>query len=152
MTNRELAERCFDAGMRVECIVHLATANDDGFEDDVFEFLTYDCEDLLIEKFQPRIEAQGIQWESLDALLDTYGDRTYQRAEALRELLEDAGLYGWIVVASTRTRTPSGPDSWKLRTDKAFYADTYEEALEQAFAWTASDDVILQPKEEGSHA
>ncbi len=139
--NRELAERCFYATVRVERIVHLATmASDDSIDSDLAEWLEDDCAELLTE----------VLGHPLGEVVSQYGPGNSRRREALLEALVDKPALGWIIEMATPTMTPNADNtsasfSWGQYRMRAFYGESYEEALEKGFAWAQSTHPVLVP-------
>jgi hypothetical protein len=114
-----LRERCFDALLRVNRIVHLDTMTADSPDSDVLDFLTANVGVL----------AEHYGWDNDPEELDE---------DDIQDGLADEGATGWIIEASTPERDHWPYFSWGLTTFKAFYGETYEEALEKAFTWVAA--------------
>ena len=115
-----LAERCFDATLRVEKIVHLPTMTPD---------LSFDLYEWLIEDAASVLEELGVTVPE-------------DNGRSGRDLLDEEFAFkrtsGWLVAAATPVRRKVGKltaFSWGDYYTKVFYGDTYEEALDKAFAW-----------------
>lgn len=117
--NTELRERCFDSLVRVNRIVHLDTMTADSPDSDVLDFLTENV-GVLAERYG---------WDDGNDALDE---------DDVEDGLVEEGATGWLIEASTPERDKWPRYSWGLTTFKAFYGETYEEALEKAFAWVAA--------------
>jgi hypothetical protein len=117
-----ISARLAEADLRVERIVHLDTmAMTGALHRELAEWLMSDCKHLLFEAFR---------WD----LADMGPDR-----DVLEEALAWAPHGGWILEVATpvKKRLSNGGviHSWGFTESKAFYSATYEQALEQAFAW-----------------
>lgn len=129
MTDAELAERCFEIPARVEGIFHLAVMVSD-MDSEVFDLLTE--AGPLAERIGEEI---GV---SVDAVLSRYGPSYDERLEAFTQALMDRPVLGWLVVVSTPVKKAGGAGfsySWAVYDTRAFYADTYTEALEAGLTW-----------------
>lgn len=129
-----LTERCFDANLRVDRIVHLPAMLTADIDDDLFEWLTDDCAELL---------AAVLGVDDLQAALTQYGTGRDAQRETLQEAVAWKRLEGWIVESSTpeilKSKTGARRWSWGCYLSKTFYADTYEAALDQAFDWVDTE-------------
>lgn len=133
-TSTTITDRCFGANMRVERIVHLATMVVESIDDDLYDWLTDDCESLLVDVLE--LEQHGVTFTEL---LERFGDRRDARHESLREVIVHS-MPGWIVEVAQPVLQSNGDGkgvslSWGHYQAKAFYGRTYEEALNKGLEW-----------------
>lgn len=124
--NADTMCRCFEIPARVERIVHLAGVSE-SMSDETF--------DLLSDDWAPLIE----QHLGLDPLATRWLTVAEQR-EGLQVALTDKPLLGFIVEIATPEKTRTGRGwaySWSCCTTKAFYGDSYEEAVDAGLSWAA---------------
>ena len=129
----EVSERCYDADMRVERIVHLGTMATVEPDYDLTEWLVNEAGFALASIL-------GIDAADLNVFLDDDGELTDEGREELPITIARHAASGWIIeVAQPEfTKTPSGARSysWGIYTTKCFGSSvSYDDALAQAFAW-----------------
>lgn len=156
MEHKELQDRLDQAGMRIDRIVHLAAIGTDalGYENEDFLF-GHECEDLF--------KQWGID-ELIREMTDAREGRLSIREEVMYTLYHK-NLLGWILEVAKPVGTYMiDPEEWaKQNPEGAFqpymsswghhhvervYGDTYEEALEAAFAWADEQKPEWRGKQE----
>lgn len=137
MDNTEIANRAYEQVLRVDKVIHLAVAND-GNEctDDLRAFFDDSPED--VERLFKFDASDDELWVFLEHLVNERFD-------------------GFLICAAAPVRKyhPDGVGaslSWGYYRTRWLYAETYEEALEQAFAWAAEKAAEDRSKsEEADH-
>lgn len=149
-TMPSLGVRLDNATARVGHILHLETMVVDAIGGDLWELLTEDAATVLAE-------ALGV--ENLDVVLNRYADEDerphrFEQEDALLDAIRYKPLKGWLVAGQIPVKKASSVGafsySWGYYETRWFYADTYDDAIEQVIAWADADTMAARGA--GEHA
>lgn len=133
MNNDKLANKFYEDDVRVDKLIHVASALSDSASEDLKEFFEEDWN--IIEK------ALGVQiHQDYKNSLDDCD--SYFISDSISEIITSYAKFGFIAQFATPVMTwkneSSGSFSWGLSRAEWVYAETVEELYEKGFKWVES--------------